>query len=120
MWGPCMEATIPDKAYFRIGEVSRLLGVEPYVIRFWESEFRSVRPERTSSAQRVYRRKDVQELLLIKKLLYEEKFTIDGARRQLIRLKRRADAGDVSRAPENRALLAELKKGLEEIREKVR
>ena len=115
-----METTIPDKAYFRIGEVSRILGVEPYVVRFWESEFRSVRPERTSSAQRVYRKKDVEELLRIKKLLYEEKFTIDGAKRQLIRMKKRQERVPDLFALDDRELLAEVKKGLEEIREKIR
>ena len=105
-----METTIPDKAYFRIGEVSRILGVEPYVVRFWESEFRSVRPERTSSAQRVYRRKDVEELLLIKKLLYEERFTIDGAKRQLIRMKKRQEKPADLFTLDDRELLAEVKK----------
>ncbi len=74
----------PDKAYFRIGEVSRILGVEPSVLRFWESEFKSVRPIRTTAEQRLYRRQDVQELLTIKTLLYEEFFTIKGAKRQLL------------------------------------
>jgi len=115
-----METTIPDKGYFRIGEVSRILGVEPYVVRFWESEFRSVRPERTSSAQRVYRRKDVEELLLIKKLLYEERFTIDGAKRQLIRMKKRQEKPADLFTLDDRELLAEVKKGLEEIRDKMR
>jgi len=79
-----MNAVIPpDKAYFRISEVSKILGVEPSVLRFWESEFKSVRPIRTNADQRLYRRRDVQELLTIKALLYEEFFTIKGARRQL-------------------------------------
>jgi len=115
-----METTIPNKAYFRIGEVSRILDVEPYVVRFWESEFRSVRPERTSSAQRVYRRKDVEELLLIKKLLYEERFTIDGAKRQLIRMKKRREKAADLFAMDDRERLAEVKKGLQEIRDKMR
>ena len=115
-----METTIPNKAYFRIGEVSRILGVEPYVVRFWESEFRSVRPERTSSAQRVYRRKDVEELLLIKKLLYEERFTIDGAKRQLTRMKKRREKPADLFTMDDRERLAEVKKGLEEIRDKMR
>ena len=57
-----MKVSIPDKSYFRIGEVSRLLGVEPYVIRYWESEFKTVRPIRTRSDQRLYRHKDIEEL----------------------------------------------------------
>ena len=71
-----MTVSIPDKSYFRIGEVSRLLGVQPYVIRYWETEFKTVKPIRTRSDQRLYRHKDVEELLMIRKLLYEENFTI--------------------------------------------
>ena len=83
--------TIPEKAFFRIGEVSKILDVPPYVIRYWESEFKTVRPSRTSSDQRLYRRSDVKELLLIKRLLYDQKFTISGAKKQ-IRQTRREDA----------------------------
>ena len=61
-----METVIPEKAYFRIGEVSKILDVESYVIRYWETEFKSVKPVRTKSAQRLYRKKDVQELLTIR------------------------------------------------------
>ena len=61
-----METIIPEKSYFRIGEVSKILNLEPYVIRYWETEFRSVKPVRTRSSQRLYRKKDVQELLTIK------------------------------------------------------
>ena len=74
---------IPDKAYFRIGEVARILGVKPYVLRYWESEFRAIKPQKSRSQQRLYRRRDVELLLRIKKLLYEERFTIAGARRKL-------------------------------------
>jgi DNA-binding transcriptional MerR regulator len=76
-------ATIPNKLYFKIGEVSEITGMEPYVIRYWESEFKSIKPTRTQSNQRVYRRKDVESILEIKHLLYEEKLTIAGARRKL-------------------------------------
>ena len=72
-----------DKRYFRIGEASRIVGVEPYVLRYWESEFPQVRPERADSNQRTYQRKDLENLLTVKKLLYEEKMTIEGARRRL-------------------------------------
>ena len=78
-----METIIPEKAYFRIGEVSKILNVETYVIRYWETEFRTVSPVRTKTAQRLYRKKDVQELLTIKNLLYSQRFTIDGAKKQL-------------------------------------
>jgi DNA-binding transcriptional MerR regulator len=79
-----VEATpIPDKAYFRIGEVARILGVKPYVLRYWESEFKAIKPQKSRSQQRLYRRRDVELLVRIKKLLYEERFTIAGARRKL-------------------------------------
>jgi DNA-binding transcriptional MerR regulator len=82
-----METIIPEKAYFRIGEVSKILDVESYVIRYWETEFKSVKPVRTKSAQRLYRKKDVQELLTIRNLLYAQRFTIDGARKQLAKMR---------------------------------
>jgi DNA-binding transcriptional MerR regulator len=78
-----METIIPEKTYFRIGEVSKIVNVEPYVIRYWETEFRTISPVRTKTAQRLYRKKDVQELLTIKDLLYSQRFTIDGAKKQL-------------------------------------
>ena len=74
---------IPDKLYFRIGEVSKLLGVEPYVLRFWETEFPALSPRKSDSGQRLFRRKDVELLLQIKHLLYEKRYTIEGARQSL-------------------------------------
>jgi DNA-binding transcriptional MerR regulator len=74
---------IPDKLYFRIGEVSKLLDVEPYVVRFWETEFPGLTPKKSDTGQRLFRRKDVELLLRIKHLLYEKKFTIEGARQAL-------------------------------------
>ena len=77
------DTPIPDKLFFRIGEVSQLVGVEPYVLRYWESEFPGLAPKKSSSGQRMFRRKDVEMLLSIKHLLYNEKFTIEGARKAL-------------------------------------
>lgn len=74
---------IPDKLYFKIGEVSDLLGVEPYVLRYWESEFAVLSPKKSGTGHRLYRRKDVELLLRIKHLLYEKRFTIEGARQSL-------------------------------------
>lgn len=74
---------IPDKLFFRIGEVSQLVGVEPYVLRYWESEFPGLSPKKSNTGQRMFRRKDVELLLNIKQLLYEKKFTIEGARKAL-------------------------------------
>jgi DNA-binding transcriptional MerR regulator len=78
-----MAETIPDKLYFKIGEVSTITGVEPYILRYWESEFKLVKPYRTKSNQRLYRRKDVESVINIKKMLYEEKFTIAGEKKKI-------------------------------------
>ena len=74
---------IPDKLYFRIGEVSRLTGIKPYVLRFWESEFHGLGPKKSGTGHRLYRRKDVELVLEIKRLLYEKRYTIEGARKFL-------------------------------------
>src|SRR5512140_1107647 len=77
------EIVIPDKLYFRIGEVSTLCKLPAYVLRFWETEFPQLKPVKSSTGQRMYRRKEVETVLRIKQLLYEEGFTIAGARQQL-------------------------------------
>lgn len=77
------EVIIPDKLYFRIGEVARLCRLPAYVLRFWETEFPHLKPVKSSTGQRMYRRRDVESVLRIKKLLYEDGFTIAGARGQL-------------------------------------
>jgi DNA-binding transcriptional MerR regulator len=77
------EVIIPDKLYFRIGEVARLCRLPAYVLRFWETEFPQLKPVKSSTGQRMYRRRDVESVLHIKKLLYEDGFTIAGARVQL-------------------------------------
>lgn len=74
---------IPDKLYFRIGEVSRLAGIKPYVLRFWETEFNSLGPKKSGKGHRLYRRKDVELVLEIKRLLYDKRYTIEGARKYL-------------------------------------
>jgi DNA-binding transcriptional MerR regulator len=74
---------IPDKLYFRIGEVSRLAGIKPYVLRFWETEFSSLGPKKSGKGHRLYRRKDVELVLEIKRLLYDNRYTIEGARKYL-------------------------------------
>jgi DNA-binding transcriptional MerR regulator len=87
---------IPDKLYFKIGEVSELLGVEAYVLRYWESEFPVLSPKKSGTGHRLYRRKDVELLLRIKHLLYEKRFTIEGARQTL---QSEAKAPKPARAP---------------------
>ena len=82
---------IPDKLYFRIGEVSELASTKPYVLRYWETEFPSLKPIKSATGHRLYRRPDVEMVFKIKRLLYDEGFTIDGARRYLA-----APSGDVT------------------------
>jgi len=77
------EVIIPDKLYFRIGEVAKLCRLPAYVLRFWETEFPQLKPVKGSTGQRMYRRRDVESVVRIKKLLYEDGFTIAGARLQL-------------------------------------
>ena len=74
---------IPNKLYFRIGDVSKLAGVKPYVLRYWETEFPAIAPKKSGTGQRLYRRKDVELILEIKHLLYEKRFTIEGARKAI-------------------------------------
>ena len=97
-----------DKRYYRIGEVSRLIGVEPYVLRYWESEFPQIRPRRADSDQRTYQKKDLEIVFEIKRLLYEEKLTIEGARK---RLKQRM----AKSSPRDRVFIEGLKTELQDI-----
>jgi len=78
-----MSIEIPDKLYFKIGEVSKLACVAPHVLRYWESEFKEIQPKRAKSNQRLYRREDVETVLLIKTLLHEQGFTLIGAKKFL-------------------------------------
>src|SRR5438552_17127362 len=91
--GAQMTEPLPDKLYFKIGEVARLVGVKPYVLRYWETEFSMLRPGKTRSRHRLYRRKDVETLLEIRRLLYAERYTIEGAKRRLRDLRSPADNG---------------------------
>jgi DNA-binding transcriptional MerR regulator len=110
------DIVVPDKLYFRIGEVSRLCRLPAYVLRFWETEFPQLRPVKSSTGQRMYRRKDVDAVLRIKKLLYEEGFTIVGARQQL-RSEVKAEKNQVPLPfpTQSTADLKRLRHGLEEI-----
>jgi len=107
-----------DKLYFRIGEVARIVGVKPYVLRYWESEFSGVRPGKSRSNQRLYRRKDVEKLLKIKDLLHARRYTIEGARQFL---KVQEEPGDeellsprqLKRLRQVRETLVDLRKKLE-------
>ena len=108
---------IPDKLFFRIGEVSAILGLEPYVLRYWETEFPSLSPKKSGTGHRLYRRKDVELLLRIKHLLYEKRFTIDGARQYLQAEAKSIHQKDIK--PEQQALFSdpmpEIRRDLSEI-----
>lgn len=110
---------IPDKLYFRIGEVARLAGVKPYVLRYWESEFPTIEPKKSGTNHRLYRRKDVETILEIKRLLYEKRFTIEGARKSLSggRLKQEAAKApaQVALFEDKSPIINEVKKELQAI-----
>jgi len=111
------EIVIPDKLYFRIGEVARLCHLPAYVLRFWETEFPQLKPVKSSTGQRMYRRRDVDNVLKVRQLLYEEGFTIAGARQHLRAelqgdKKQQAPLPFPTHGPNN---LAHIRHGLQEI-----
>ena len=110
------EVLIPDKLYFRIGEVADLCRLPAYVLRFWESEFPQLKPVKSSTGQRMYRRRDVESVLRIKQLLYEQGFTIVGARQQL-RSEAKSDKGQaaIPFPAHSPAQLQNIRQGLREI-----
>jgi DNA-binding transcriptional MerR regulator len=110
------EVVIPDKLYFRIGEVSRLCGLPSYVLRFWETEFTQLKPSKSGTGQRMYRKIDVENVLRIKKLLYDQGFTIAGARQQLrAETKRKQSPLPFAVPTPNRGELKQVRQGLREI-----
>jgi DNA-binding transcriptional MerR regulator len=110
------EVMIPDKLYFRIGEVSRLCGLPSYVLRFWETEFNQLKPSKSGTGQRMYRKIDVENVLRIKKLLYDQGFTIAGARQQLRAETRRKQSPLPFAVPTPaRGELKQVRQGLREI-----
>ena len=109
---------IPDKLYFRIGEVATLCRLPAYVLRFWESEFPQLKPVKSSTGQRMYRKRDVENVLRIKQLLYEQGFTISGARQQL-RAENKPDKGQsaIPFPSQSAAEIRHIRQGLREILE---
>jgi len=101
---------IPDKLYFKIGEVSAITGLPTYVLRFWETQFTKIKPKRTSSGQRLYRKNDVEVILTIKSLLHEKKFTIKGAVQHL------KTNSPVKKRPSSTDTLKEIRLELESLR----
>ncbi len=110
-----VKTVIPEKKYFRIGEVSDLVGVETHVLRYWESEFPMIRPDRGISKQRLYRRQDVELIVRIRDLLHDHGYTIAGARRLIECGAEPEETGNVDAG----AVLARVRKELEEIRKKL-
>src|SRR5687767_7674636 len=118
-----MERKVPNKLFFKIGEVCEITDTQPYVLRYWESEFPALAPAKNSSGQRIYRRRDIETILRIKQLLYEEGFTIAGAKKRLeAELTGKADtpssmAAAVPNGGESpsRTALKEIREGLREI-----
>ena len=112
--GKELNGSIPDKLYYKIGEVSRITGVKPHVLRYWESEFKEIRPYKSRSLQRLYRKRDIELILRIKRLLYEDMFTISGAKRKI------RDSADKPRQMELQFNEEAYKKILAEIKRELR
>ncbi len=113
-------SVIPDRMFFRIGDVAEIVGIQPYVLRFWEKEFEFLAPIKNSSGQRLYRKTDVESVLLIKRLLYVERYSIEGAKMRIKELRKTGKLAESKR--ERGALddskiqcLREVRSGLEEI-----
>lgn len=110
------EVVIPDKLYFRIGEVSRLCSLPSYVLRFWETEFSQLKPTKSGTGQRMYRKIDVENVLRVKKLLYDQGFTIAGARQQLrAEVKRKQSPLPFAVPNTGKGELKQVRQGLREI-----
>jgi DNA-binding transcriptional MerR regulator len=113
-----MPARLPEKIYFKIGEVSEIVGVEPYVLRYWETEFDLLKPSKAPSKHRLYKKRDVELLLEIKRLLYTDGFTIEGARKKLRETKK--EEKDQLKLPlseqKYKITLVKLRKDLESLR----
>lgn len=107
------QSAFPDKLFYKIGDVSRLAGVESYVLRYWESEFPFLRPRKSKSGQRVYVRKDLELILQIKNLLYDERYTIEGVRKKI-------GTGEAANPAEHRAVNLSKEAILEGIRKRLR
>jgi DNA-binding transcriptional MerR regulator len=107
---------IPDKLFFKIGEAAEIVKVEPYVLRFWETQFKELAPKKAGNNQRKYTKREINTLLAIKQLLYEEKFTIPGAKRKLKEMKA---AGNIKVEKSSVQIRQEFKEALLEIKEKI-
>jgi DNA-binding transcriptional MerR regulator len=113
---PTNKIQIPDRLFFRIGDVADLLGVKPHVLRYWESEFPGLAPQKSATGQRIYRRSDVETLLVIKRLLHEERYSIEGARKRIKELRKEGSLktylGDAQEEAVSQELVAESRPAL--------
>jgi DNA-binding transcriptional MerR regulator len=105
---------VPDKLFFKIGEVARITGLKPYVLRYWETEFPQIRPRKGLGGQRVYRREDVLAILRIQQMLHREGYTIAGARRKLAR---GGAKGGEAEAPPKGEVVQKAREGLQDLLE---
>ncbi len=113
-------AVIPDRVYFRIGDVAEITGIKPYVLRFWEKEFDLLKPVKNNSGQRIFRKKDVESVLLIKRLLYRERYSIEGAKKRIKELRKTKSLATEKRKrgeldESKLAALANIRRGLNEL-----
>ncbi|RMF83547.1 MAG: MerR family transcriptional regulator [Nitrospinota bacterium] len=113
-----MAREIPEKLFYRIGEVAEITGVKPHVLRYWESEFKMLRPRKNRSGQRIYEKRDVELILEIKELLYDHRYTIPGAQKKLNSIYNRKEGEEGERIGREKLLelLKEFKEELESIR----
>lgn len=110
-----MSEPIVKKAYYSIGEVCDLTGLKPHVLRYWETQFEILRPSKNRAGNRVYRPKDVELILLVKNLLYEQKYTIQGANQKLLGLRKEGDLEEEQQEILGPEFLASMKKDLEDL-----
>ncbi len=103
---------VVKKVYYSIGEVSVLAGLKPHVLRYWESQFGAIAPGKNRGGSRVYRVEDIETILLVKQLLYEERFTIEGAKQKLNEMRQDGEIGEAGRLRAEPAILASIKQGL--------
>ena len=108
---------IAKKAYYSIGEVCDLTGLKPHVLRYWEAQFELLHPTKNRAGNRVFRPKDIELILLVKHLLYEKKFTIDGARQRLLDMRKRGEIAEGAKEVVNRDFLAGLRQELLQVKE---
>ena len=112
-----MDEPIAKRAYYSIGQVCELTGLKPHVLRYWETQFEPLHPTKNRAGNRVFRPKEVELILVVKHLLYERKFTIDGARQRLLEMRKSGESLTVRRDAVDREFLAGMKRELQQVKE---